>query len=139
VFLEGMRAALTADAAYAEGGRDANNLLSMITTSQRADVSANERYGGDFEAAMAAIRAEVLVMPGQTDLSFPPEDSGIEVALLRHGELRVIPSVWGHYAGGGRGGRRGVHRRRAARAARARAGPERSRRADRGGARGQMT
>jgi homoserine O-acetyltransferase len=51
---------------------------------------------------MAAIRAEVLVMPGRTDLYFPPEDSEIEVSLLAHGELRVIPSVWGHYAGGGR-------------------------------------
>jgi len=82
--------------------RDANNLLSMITTWQRADVSANERHGGDFAAAMAAIEAEVLVMPGRTDLYFPPEDSELEVSLLRRGELRVIPSVWGHYAGGGR-------------------------------------
>jgi homoserine O-acetyltransferase len=155
VFLEGMRAALTVDAAYAEGdytqpprrglramgrawagwalsqafyrehmyrelgyssledflvrywegtylGRDANNLLAMIATWQRADVSANERYAGDFAAAMAAIAADVLVMPGRTDLYFPPEDSEIEVAHLARGELRVIPSVWGHYAGGGR-------------------------------------
>ena len=155
VFLEGMRAALTADVAWAQGdytepprrglraigrawagwalsqafyregmwtelgyssledflirywegmylGRDANNLLSMITTWQNADLSANERYGGDFAAAMAAIEADVLVMPGRTDLYFPPEDSEIEASLLRHGELRAIPSVWGHYAGGGR-------------------------------------
>jgi homoserine O-acetyltransferase len=155
VFLEGMRAALTADSAF-DGGdydvpprrglraigrawagwalsqafyrehmyrelgyssledflvrywegmylsRDANNLLSMITTWQGADISANERHGGDFAAAMAAIEAEVLVMPGRTDLYFPPEDSEIEVSLLTRGELRVIPSVWGHYAGGGR-------------------------------------
>ncbi|MEA2382119.1 MAG: homoserine O-acetyltransferase/O-succinyltransferase [Solirubrobacteraceae bacterium] len=82
--------------------RDANNLVSMIRTWQHADIGANERYGGDFEAAMAAIEAQVLVMPGRTDLYFPPEDSEHEVSLLARGELRVIPSVWGHYAGGGR-------------------------------------
>jgi homoserine O-acetyltransferase len=153
VFLEGMRAALTADVAFAEGdyaeppvrglramgrawagwalsqafyrhdryrelgyssledflvrywegmflGRDANNLLSMIDTWQAADVSANDRYAGDFRSAMAAISAEVLVMPGRTDLYFPPEDSELEVELLGRGQLVVIPSEWGHYAGG---------------------------------------
>jgi homoserine O-acetyltransferase len=155
VFLEGMRAALTCDAAFAGGdyeqppvrglralgrawagwalsqafyrahgyrdmgyatledflvryweglylARDANNLVSMIRTWQRADVSANDRHGGDLAAAMRAIEAEVLVMPGRTDLYFPPEDSEAEVSLLRNGRLRPIPSIWGHYAGGGR-------------------------------------
>jgi homoserine O-acetyltransferase/O-succinyltransferase len=90
---------------YWEGiylSRDANNLVSMMRTWQAADVSANERHRGDFAAAMRAIEAEVLVMPGETDLYFPPEDSAEEVALLRRGRLLPIPSVWGHYAGGGR-------------------------------------
>jgi homoserine O-acetyltransferase len=90
---------------YWEGiylSRDANNLVSMIRTWQHADVGANERYGGDFAAAMEAIEAEVLVMPGRTDLYFPPEDSEHEVSLLRRGRLLPIESVWGHYAGGGR-------------------------------------
>ncbi|MEA2268423.1 MAG: homoserine O-acetyltransferase/O-succinyltransferase [Solirubrobacteraceae bacterium] len=153
VFLEGMRAALTADAAFAGGdyttpplrglramgrawagwalsqafyrhegyrglgyssledflvrywegmflGRDANNLLAMIATWQAADVGANPRYGGDYEAAMAAITVPALVMPGRTDLYFPPEDSAAEVELLARGRLVVIPSDWGHYAGG---------------------------------------
>jgi homoserine O-acetyltransferase len=43
-----------------------------------------------------------VVMPGRTDLYFPPEDSEAEVALLPNGRLEVIPSDWGHYAGGGR-------------------------------------
>jgi homoserine O-acetyltransferase/O-succinyltransferase len=158
VFLEGMRAALTADGVWAGGDyaepprrglralgrawagwavsqafyrehgwrwlgyatledflvryweamyvdRDANDLLSMMTTWQAADLAANERRHGDYEAAMAAIEADVLVMPGRTDLYFPPEDSEAEVALLRRGELRVIPSIWGHYAGSGRAAR----------------------------------
>jgi homoserine O-acetyltransferase len=90
---------------YWEGlflARDANNLLSMLWTWQHCDLSANERFGGDYDRAMAAIDARALVMPGRTDLYFPPEDSELEVSLLRRGELRVIPSIWGHYAGGGR-------------------------------------
>jgi homoserine O-acetyltransferase/O-succinyltransferase len=90
---------------YWEGiylARDANDLVSMIRTWQHADVSANERYNGDFAAAMRAIEAEVVVMPGRTDLYFPPEDSAHEVSLLRRGRLLPIESVWGHYAGGGR-------------------------------------
>ena len=30
-----------------------------------------------------------------------PEDSEIEMKFLRHGELVVIETVWGHVAGGG--------------------------------------
>jgi len=39
-------------------------------------------------------------MPGRTDMYFPPKDSAIEVGLMSNAELRVIPSIWGHYAGG---------------------------------------
>lgn len=88
------------EAIYLE--RDANNLVSMIETWQACDLSDNPVFGGDYEAAMRAIQANVLVMPGQTDLYFPPEDSAGEVALLTRGTLEVIASTWGHYAGGGR-------------------------------------
>jgi homoserine O-acetyltransferase len=40
-------------------------------------------------------------MPGATDLYFPPEDSAYEVAHIPGAELRPIPSIWGHGAGGG--------------------------------------
>ena len=152
VFLEGVRAALTADAAfqsgwydeppakglramgrvyagwavsqayyreevYLSGGyssiedylvafwegrmlqRDANNLLAMLWTWQNADASANPKYCGDFAAAMGAVRARAIVMPGQTDLYFPPEDNEYEVSLMPNAELRPIPSIWGHMAG----------------------------------------
>jgi homoserine O-acetyltransferase len=82
--------------------RDAHDVLSMIATWQHADVSANARHRGDFAAAMGSIEARTLVMPGRTDLYFPPEDSEAEVALLRDGRLLPIESAWGHYAGGGR-------------------------------------
>lgn len=80
---------------------DANNLLAMLATWQAADISADPRFGGDFEKALAAITAKAIVMPCRTDLYFPPEDSEIEVRHMPHAELRVIPSVWGHMAGGG--------------------------------------
>ena len=155
VFLEGMKAALTADAAWNHGGydspparglraigrawagwgmsqawyrdelfrelgyssledflvryweglylrRDANNVLSMLNTWMHADVSANGVFEGNFETAMRAIKARSVLMPGRTDLYFPPEDSELEYALLSDARLAPIPSIWGHYAGGGR-------------------------------------
>jgi homoserine O-acetyltransferase len=154
VFLEGVKAALTADAAFAEGWyvdkparglramarvyagwgfsqafyrekldiealgyssledflvafwegfflpKDANNLLTMLWTWQNGDISDNPLYGGDLKAALGAIKAKSLVMPGQTDLYFPPEDSEFEVAHMPNATLAPVPSIWGHFAGG---------------------------------------
>ena len=80
---------------------DANNLLAMLATWQAADISDDPRFDGDLARALAAISARAMVMPCRTDLYFPPEDSEIEVASMPTAELRVIPSVWGHMAGGG--------------------------------------
>ena len=80
---------------------DANNLLAMLATWQAADISANPQFNGDFAAALAGITARAVVMPCRTDLYFPPEDSEIEVAHMPHARLHVIPSIWGHMAGGG--------------------------------------
>jgi len=151
VFLEGVKAALTADCAWAGGeyasppraglrafsrvyagwyasqaffreglhdagdgvegfltraersfGRfDANDLLAMLATWQAADISAHPRFGGDLAVALGAIRARAFVMPSRTDLYFPPEDNEIEVPQMPNAELRVIPSIRGHLAGGG--------------------------------------
>jgi homoserine O-acetyltransferase/O-succinyltransferase len=79
---------------------DANDLLAMLHTWQRADISANATYEGDFERALAAIEARAIVMPVSTDLYFPPEDSQREVSRMRRAELRVIDSPWGHVAAG---------------------------------------
>ncbi|APZ51461.1 alpha/beta fold hydrolase [Salipiger abyssi] len=83
-------------------GLDANDMLSMIRTWQACDISANPLYNGDRKAALAAITARSIVMPCRTDFYFPPEDNAAEVAQMPNAELRVIDSVWGHYAGGGR-------------------------------------
>jgi homoserine O-acetyltransferase/O-succinyltransferase len=154
VFIEGVRAALTADAAFEQGwyatrperglramGRvyagwalsqsfyresldaralgyssledfmigfwegaflnvDANDLLTMLWTWQHGDISENDLYRGDFTEALKSIRARAYVMPSQTDLYFPPRDSEIEVQTMPNAELHVIPSIWGHMAGG---------------------------------------
>ena len=81
-------------------GLDANDILAMIETWQSGDISDNPRYNGDFELALGTISAKALVMPSQTDQYFPPEDSEIEVGLMPSAKLRVIPSIWGHLAGG---------------------------------------
>ncbi|KAJ6121042.1 hypothetical protein N7523_005322 [Penicillium sp. IBT 18751x] len=81
---------------------DPENLLVMIQTWQTGDVSLQEPYNGDFEKAMASIKAKTLVLPAKTDLYFPPEDSEYEVACMKPGigKLEVFPSIWGHWAGG---------------------------------------
>jgi len=151
LFLEGVKAALTADAAYAEGWyetppvkglrafarvymgwcfsqdffreheyrkmglasledsirflegyfrrRDANDLLAMLWTWQHADLSANDIYKGDFVAALKAIKARAIVMPGETDLYFRVRDNELAVEQMPNAELRPIPSIWGHVAG----------------------------------------
>lgn len=81
--------------------RDANDLLAMLWTWQHADISANERYQGDFAAALKAITARAMVMPGETDLYFRVRDNELEVARMPNAELRPIPSIWGHIAGMG--------------------------------------
>ena len=81
-------------------GADANDLLAMVWTWQNADISANEKYNGDFAQALGAITARAVVMPGRTDLYFPPEDNEAEVAMMPNAELRPIESIWGHLAGG---------------------------------------
>jgi len=54
---------------------------------------------------LGKIKAKGLIMPSKTDLYFPPEDSELEVGAMTkagvNAKLVVIPSVWGHRAGGG--------------------------------------
>ncbi len=81
--------------------KDANNLLAMLWTWQNGDIGKTPGFDGDFERALAAIKAKAVVMPGKTDLYFPPEDNEYEVKQMPDAEFQVIPSIWGHFAGGG--------------------------------------
>ena len=80
--------------------KDANNLLTMLWTWQHGDISDNEIYKGDFKKALKAITPKAYVMPGQTDLYFPPEDSQNEVKHMPNAKFLPVPSIWGHFAGG---------------------------------------
>ncbi|GJJ77385.1 homoserine O-acetyltransferase/O-succinyltransferase [Entomortierella parvispora] len=109
--------------------KDANNMLHMLWTWQYGDISAQPLYAGDsglaeasqrlsdrglgkagageaqdeeaFERALKGIQAKVLIMPCDHDLYFPPEDSQIEKDYMgENAELKVIESIWGHWAGG---------------------------------------
>ena len=89
--------------AFWEGRRleaDANNFLAMLWTWQNADISANDIYQHDFVRALGSIKAKAIVMPGRTDLYFPPEDNESEVSHMPNAEFRPIESIWGHLAGG---------------------------------------
>ncbi|KAF4553886.1 Alpha/beta hydrolase fold-containing protein 12 [Elsinoe fawcettii] len=84
---------------------DAHDLLCLMQTWQRGDISLHGPEKGDLPKALGSIKAKVLLMPSRTDTYFPPEDSEEEVKHLKRGELQVIESAWGHLAGGG-GGRK---------------------------------
>ncbi|MCC5640424.1 alpha/beta fold hydrolase [Nostoc sp. CHAB 5844] len=79
--------------------RDPHNLLAMIDTWLRCDVSNNSIYQGDYKKAMGAIKAKTLVMPSTTDLYFTPEDCAAEADLIPQAKYLPIPSIWGHRAG----------------------------------------
>jgi homoserine O-acetyltransferase/O-succinyltransferase len=78
---------------------DANNLLAQIQTWQTHNVGDTPGFNGDHKQALASITAKAVVIPCQTDLYFPPEDSAEEVACMPNAALTVIPSIWGHFAG----------------------------------------
>ena len=75
---------------------DANDLLAKLWTWQHADISHNDRYNGDFTAALQDIKANTIVIACSDDLYFPPQDNEIEVEHIAAGELRVYRSPWGH-------------------------------------------
>jgi homoserine O-acetyltransferase len=81
------------------GARPAANLYAQLRTWDAADISANDLYDGDLEAALHAIKARVLLMPSETDLYFRTADNAAELPFLVHAALRPIPSIWGHRAG----------------------------------------
>lgn len=75
---------------------DAGDLLAKLWTWQNGDISANPRYGGNFEAALAAIKARAILIPCTDDLYFPPEDNALEVRHMANADLRPYSSPWGH-------------------------------------------
>jgi homoserine O-acetyltransferase/O-succinyltransferase len=81
--------------------RDPNNLLTMLWTWQKGDIGKTPGFDGDHVKALQSIKAKTIVLPAEKDLYFPPEDEEYAVKHMPNAELRVIPGVWGHFAGGG--------------------------------------
>jgi homoserine O-acetyltransferase len=79
--------------------RTAADYYAQASTWIAADISANPLYGGDLPKALGAIKARMLLMPGETDLYFRVADNAAELEHLAQAELRPIPSIWGHRAG----------------------------------------
>jgi homoserine O-acetyltransferase len=79
--------------------RRAANLYAQLRCWDAGDIGAGSAYGGDLTAALNAISARVLLMPGETDLYFRVADNAAELPHLRHARLLPIPSIWGHRAG----------------------------------------
>ncbi|MCV7228212.1 alpha/beta fold hydrolase [Mycolicibacterium komossense] len=82
-------------------GLDITNVLSQLNTWITADVSRGPRFGGDLAAALESIEAQLITLPCETDLYFPPEDEEAASKHIPNGTAVRIPSVWGHQAGGG--------------------------------------
>jgi homoserine O-acetyltransferase/O-succinyltransferase len=79
--------------------RDPNNLLAMLWTWEQGDVGKTPGFDGDTEAALRSIRCPLVAMPARTDLYFPPEDEQWASQFIPHGEVRVIDTIYGHFAG----------------------------------------
>jgi homoserine O-acetyltransferase/O-succinyltransferase len=77
----------------------AANLYAQAHAWFHGDISANALYNGDLARALRSIKAQLLLMPSETDLYFRVADNAAELPHLAAGSLRAIPSVWGHRAG----------------------------------------
>ena len=62
---------------------------------QRGDVA--RHTDGDLSAALGRITAKTFVLPIDEDMFFPPRDCEHEQRMIPGAELRVLPSVAGHF------------------------------------------
>src|SRR6187431_3371893 len=102
VFLAGVKAALLADPAFADGHYHEPPLRGLAAFGR---VYAGWAYSQAFfrnheYRALGFDSARALLMPVDQDLYFHPDDNRLEAAQLTRAELRVIASSWGHIAGG---------------------------------------
>lgn len=85
----------------------ADDLLVMLEMWQRSDIGAtmgSSRPDGNVisvSEALGQLSVRCLLMPCQTDQYFTWQLSEREAKHLKNADVAVIPSVWGHVAGGG--------------------------------------
>jgi homoserine O-acetyltransferase/O-succinyltransferase len=74
------------------------DLLCQLGKWRRADIS--RHTGGNLGAALGRISARTVVAAFSHDAWFPVADCEVEQRLIAGSELRVVQSLWGHYAWG---------------------------------------
>jgi len=79
---------------------DANDLITMAVTWQNNNVGNTPGFGGDHERALRSIKARVLYLACETDMYFPLESLKYEAEFIPNVDFKIIPSLWGHIAGG---------------------------------------
>jgi homoserine O-acetyltransferase/O-succinyltransferase len=80
---------------------DANDMIWLASTWQNNNVGDTPGFDGDYQRALGSIKARVLYMPCETDMYFHIDALRHEAQFIPDVQLRVIPSLWGHLAGGG--------------------------------------
>jgi len=75
---------------------DPENLLCMLSKWQRGD--SGDLAGGDLAKALGRIKAKTYVIAFEEDMFVPVRDCRAEQALIRGSELKILPSLWGHFA-----------------------------------------
>jgi len=75
---------------------DPNNLLCMLSKWQRGD--SGLVAGGDLKKALGRITAKTCVIAFEEDMFVPVRDCRAEQAMIKGSELKVIPSLWGHFS-----------------------------------------
>lgn len=75
---------------------DPNDLLHMLSKWQRGDVS--NLAGGDLKQALGRIKAKTCVIAFEDDMFVPVRDCKAEQSLITGSQLKVIPSLWGHFS-----------------------------------------
>ncbi len=80
---------------------DANNLILQAVKWQKHDVGTTPGMNDDFAKALGSIKAKILLMPSRSDQYFLAADVEAEGRLIPGSRLFVIPSTFGHTAGGG--------------------------------------
>lgn len=75
---------------------DPNNLLCMAWKWRHGDVSLHTQ--GDVAAALKRIKAKTYVIAFANDMFFPIPDCAADQALIPDSELRIVDSLWAHFA-----------------------------------------
>lgn len=75
---------------------DPNNLLHLISKWRRSDVSLP--YGGDLKKALGRVTAKTCIIAFEEDMFVPVRDCRADQKMIKGAELKVIPSLWGHFA-----------------------------------------